>query len=291
MDQNIFQQLQTAYSLENLNQISRHILDLYRNKNFMALQNLLSNSEALAKPPISGRQLFSKLMMLYHPDKFSFYQSELFRLKELQDHYQWQNLLPIISVLKTIKQTPKGNLSSPGFVAKYEWENQEEHNLHDGDQEEDYGFNDFTASYEDLSFYAAFKRQQYGERNVEMPTFLLEDIDELEMSSLNIEDLDGVQYCGQLVKLDLSCNNIYDLAELGNLRMLQELYLSDNQISWVDPLENLQGLRILDLSGNSINDIQILVNLENLEYLDLTGNPVPEIQINQLKEKNIIVII
>jgi len=117
----------------------------------------------------------------------------------------------------------------------------------------------------------------------------LEDLDEIELSESEIDDLDGVEYCIHMVSLDLSFNRIYDLLPLAGLSCLQELNLSNNQIEYIDDISNLQQLKSIDLSYNSISDILPLLEIETLEYADLTGNNVSSLQIDELREMGVTV--
>jgi len=81
----------------------------------------------------------------------------------------------------------------------------------------------------------------------------------------------------ELERLDLSCNEIEDLSGLCGLNSLRELDLHDNKISNVNCLETLRGLRVLDLSGNYIRDLDSMEGLRRtgaIRSLCLLGNPI-----------------
>ena len=126
--------------------------------------------------------------------------------------------------------------------------------------------------------------RQYGDTDTTFPTYYLEDLDEIELSESEIDDLDGVEYCIHMVSMDLSFNLIYDLSPLACLASLQELNLSNNQIEYIDDISNLQQLKSIDLSNNSITDILPLLEIEVLEYADLSGNKIPLEQIKGLRD-------
>jgi Leucine-rich repeat (LRR) protein len=134
------------------------------------------------------------------------------------------------------------------------------------------------------NFYNAIKIRQYGHTNIEFPRNYLEDIDEFELSSSDINDLDGVQFCIHAKIMDLSDNKINDLSPLIGLSLLEDLNVSDNQIANLDVLSNLVNLKRLYLSNNYFDDISPLLELDKLEYVDLTGNEISLYQINQLKD-------
>jgi len=134
------------------------------------------------------------------------------------------------------------------------------------------------------SFYEAMQIRQYGDIDTTFPTYYLEDMDEIELSESEIDDLDGVEYCIHTISLDLSFNRIYDLSPLASLGSLQELNLSNNQIEYIDDISNLQQLKSIDLSNNSIGDILPLLEIETLEYADLSGNRISPDQIKVLRD-------
>jgi hypothetical protein len=139
-------------------------------------------------------------------------------------------------------------------------------------------------------FLAAVKRKIYGNMEIDLPVYLLEDLEEIEMAEYEIGSLDGIRFCKYAVVMDLSGNHINDLSEIGECRLLKELYLSHNQISIIDALINMADLRQLDLSYNQVDDLTPLLRLQKLEYVNLLGNPVPGEQIEQLKKRGILVI-
>ena len=142
---------------------------------------------------------------------------------------------------------------------------------------------------EGYSFYEAMQIRQYGDMDTTFPTYYLEDLDEIELSESEIDDLDGVEYCIHTVSMDLSFNLIYDLSPLASLVYLQELNLSNNQIEYIDDISNLQQLKSIDLSNNSITDILPLLEIEVLEYADLSGNKIPPEQIKGLRDTGVTV--
>ena len=139
------------------------------------------------------------------------------------------------------------------------------------------------------SFYEAMQIRQYGDTDTTFPTYYLEDLDEIELSESEIDNLDGVEYCIHSVSMDLSSNLIYDLSPLASLVCLQELNLSNNQIEYIDDISNLQQLKSIDLSNNSINDISPLMEIQVLEYVDLSGNKIPREQIKELRDTGVTV--
>ena len=75
--------LSDAYSLENLNKISVTLINLYKNQQYSILQKngeLINDFTAIEFSPEGNG--FSKLIMLYHPDKLAYYQNEIKRCVE-----------------------------------------------------------------------------------------------------------------------------------------------------------------------------------------------------------------
>lgn len=144
--------------------------------------------------------------------------------------------------------------------------------------------------YTGIDFIDAVKRKIYGTIDIDLPVYLLEDLDEIEMVEYDITHLTGIDWCKYAIHIDLSGNKIIEIRELATLKRLEELYLSNNKISYIEPLFNLDKLRVLDLSFNDISDISPLFYLPELEYVNLTGNPVSEEQIARLVQNDVIVI-
>ncbi len=103
----------------------------------------------------------------------------------------------------------------------------------------------------------------------------------LNLSSKNISDLTGIQYCKNINKLDISNNHIFNLEPLRTLTNLDGLYANQNEIFDISPLSKLTSLNELNLENQSINlsessSIGSKLTLIN-PLIDLNGNKV-EIQ-------------
>ena len=114
---------------------------------------------------------------------------------------------------------------------------------------------------------------------------------ELDLSSLNIEKLDGVEAARNLRVLNLSGNRIQDLSPISRLKKLQQLNLTGNQISDLSPLSENKSLTKLILRQNKITDISPIEKMINLDILDLSRNHIINIAsvstLNNLKELNL----
>jgi Leucine-rich repeat (LRR) protein len=277
----LYDDLIHAYRDENLNHITGKLIILYKHKNYPKIREIANKvSNYIPIDEENDAKCFSKLIMLYHPDK-----GDQIR-KSIEEHYskndhenlkKHAHILVIDDLESTGNYTIDENIDyNPGYawdVEKYdgyEYEEDEE-NIH----EEDY----------ERSFYNLIKIREYGNVNIEFPTYYLEDFEEFEIAYSGLETLDGVEYCTHVKILDVSNNLISDIENLWELKHLEELYLANNQIGYIDSLSNLANLKILDLSGNQIDDISPLFNLEQLEYVNLIGNNISSEQIDLLRVK------
>ena len=113
-----------------------------------------------------------------------------------------------------------------------------------------------------------------------------DDITQAEMASLksldalksNINDLTGLEFAINLMKIELRGNRISDVSPLKNLTNLTKLRLGTNRkISDVSPLKNLTNLTFLDIDSNQISDVSPLKVLTNLTWLDLDDNRISDV--------------
>lgn len=282
-----------AYSAENLNKIAVVLLNLYKNQQFGSLQKIADIITDFVPVTIDENgKGFSKLMLLYHPDRGEFHRNEIEKLAEADNsdallNYshilkleRLEEISALIESFEDIDYSPvyAWDFDSEGFTVKSET----------GQKLKNETLN--TRKNKLVTFYEAIKIRQYGHTKISFPAYYLEDIDEFEMASSDINDLDGIQYCLHAVNVDLSDNFIDDLRHLENLGLIEMLNLSDNRIADIDSLEYLTNLRELNLSNNRIQDISPLFSLENLEFVDLTGNRIPPASLRKLTEKGINVV-
>ncbi len=285
-------ELLEAYSINNLNRISLILITLFRDRQYSILQKISEIISEYVDIKISNSgKGFSGLMMLYHPDRAIFHINEINRLT-LQDDFEALLSYSHILKLERIEEIANSleSYEDIDYSPVYEWDFETEgfHIVYDIHPKKVIRTRT-TTKLTGYTFYDAIKIREYGDTEFEFPPYYLEDIEEFELSSSDITDLDGIQFCIHATSIDLSNNRITDLAPLFNLNNLEELDLSDNEIGYIDVLGNLRNLKSVLLSNNYIDDISPLFDLEKLEYTDLSGNKIDIDQINRLIEKGICV--
>jgi Leucine-rich repeat (LRR) protein len=281
-----------SYSAENLNKIAVVLLNFYKNQQFASLQKIAEIISDFVQVEIDKNgKGFSKLMLLYHPDRGEFHRNEIQKLAATENFDGLLNYTHILKLerLEEISATLE-SLEDIDYSPVYAWDFDEDSftvKSDSGKKQKPGNLN--NRKNKPVTFYEAVKIRQYGHTKISFPVYYLEDIDEFEMASSDINDLDGIQYCIHAVNVDLSDNFIDDLRNLENLGLIEMLNLSDNRIENIDPLEYLINLRELNLANNKVTDISPLFSLENLEFVNLTGNPVQPLQIRKLRNQGITV--
>lgn len=284
-------ELLEAYSEANLNKISRNLIRLYKEKEFEKL-NIISGMlsewvEIVIEPDGKG---FSKIISLYHPDRGEYFRGLIIESTRQNDHSTLEKFRHIF-VIQNIEEI-SANIESYediDYEPEYVWDLKDSGFSYFQDKKKKHRNKVQKSKSEGYSFYEAMQIRQYGDTDTNFPTYYLEDMDEVELSESEIDDLDGVEYCMHTISMDLSGNSITDLSPLASLERLQELNLSNNQIGYIDALGNLWQLKSIDLSNNSIDDISPLLEIETLEYANLTGNKVVLSQIQELRDLGVTV--
>lgn len=287
----LYDRLKEAYQDRNLNKITGKIIELYKNKDFSQIREITNRiSKFVLIDEEKDAKCFSRLIMLYHPDRGESIRNSLDDLFERGDVHglnQYSHILYLDYLKQIVVAVPID--TDIDYSPEYRWDDIEESRFSVIDPNADES-DTYTQSIEfEKTFYNAVKLRMYGDLEMDFPTYYLEDFEEIELSSCDIEFLDGIEYCKHVVIMDLSDNSITDITDLCNLRRIEELYLSDNQLEIIDSISNLQNLKSLDLSANSIEDISPLFNLEKLEFVNIIGNDVPLAQIDELRNKGVMV--
>jgi hypothetical protein len=280
------ERLLAAWSEANLNKITRNLIRLYKEKEFEKL-NIISGmlSEWVEIVIEAEGKGFAKIISLYHPDRGDYYRG-LINLAAMQGDALTLARFEHIFVIQDIEEIAANieSFEDIDYHPEYEWDVKDTGFSYFQDKKKKPRNGKRKARLDGYSFYEAMQIRQYGDIETTFPTYYLEDMDEVELSESEIDDLDGVEYCIHTISLDLSFNRIYDLSPLVGLGSLQELNLSNNRIEYIDEISNLQQLKSIDLSNNSIGDILPLLEIETLEYADLTGNKISPDQIKVLRD-------
>ena len=286
------QMLLEAYTLKNLNNISLTLINLYKARNYATLQKISEIISDFVTVTIKDDgKGFSKLIMLYHPDRAGYHIKEINRLvaeNNIDRLLEYSHILKLERIDEIAVSLR--SYEDIDYSPVYDWDIETEGFTIISDNEPveivKAKTNTELIGY---AFYDAIKIREYGHINIEYPSIYLEDIDEFELSSSDINDLDGVQFCINAKTIDVSNNRISDLTPLFGLTNLEELNLSDNQIGYIDGIGNLVNMKSILLSNNYIEDISPLFELKMLEYADLTENKLDIKQINKLIESGVVV--
>jgi hypothetical protein len=288
----LHQKLKEAYTADNLNKISLTLINLYKNQQFLILQKIVETINDFTNVEITPEgKGFSKLMMLYHPDRALYHIAEINKLAEKND---FDGLLEYSHILRLERieeiASSLNSFEDIDYSPVYDWDVDTEGFIiiNDNRQTETKKTKTNTKLI-GYSFYDAVKIREFGHTDIEFSPYYLEDIEEFELSFSDINDLDGIEYCIHARSIDVSNNRIIDLTPLAGLTNLRELNLSGNQIGYIDVLSNLVSLISIQLSDNCLEDVSPLFGLEKLEYADLSGNKIDVEQINKLKELGITV--
>jgi hypothetical protein len=287
--------LKAAYTNINLNKITVTLIQLYQSEQWGTLRRIVEMINESVDMNIDPEgKFFSRLMMLYHPDRGNFHRNEIDKLAAEQNYnglLGYSHIL-LLGRIEEIAATLT-SFEDIDYSPVYDWDI----NL-DGftivntrETEEQTAKKQAVRNQKGCTFYDAIKMRMYGKTSIGFSPHYLEDMDEFELSQSGINDLEGIQYCIHAVTMDLSDNAINDISLLWGLTQIRELNLSDNKIEEIEPLVNLTRLRSLNLSNNPVKDISDLLILSQLEYIDLTGNKISAGQIKKLEESGITVII
>lgn len=90
----------------------------------------------------------------------------------------------------------------------------------------------------------------------------------LDISYIDVESLEGLQYCKNLTSIAANYNRIGDISPLSGLSNLTELSLEHNNISDISILRELN-LTYLSLGGNPIENLEVVSELTQLNHLCL----------------------
>lgn len=288
-------QIVEAYSAANLNRISVTLIGLYKEGNNGTLKEIAAMINETSGLKIENdSRLFSRLMMLYHPDRGQYHRDEIEKLAFAGDYDGLLEYSHILLLGRLEEIASRLSMTEDiDYSPVYEWDfNTEGFRIVDLNNPVEYeNKTTIKNGHKCFTFYEAFQMRMIGTTSVDFPPYYFEDIEEIEMSQSGIDDLQGVQYCIHAKELDLSGNSISDISLLWGLSSLEKVDLSDNRISVIDTLSNLQNVNTLNLSYNPLNDISALLQLSNLEYIELTATKVNRAGIMALEELGITVVL
>jgi Leucine-rich repeat (LRR) protein len=280
-----------AYSVNNLNTISLTLINLFKTQQYKALQKISDIISDYVDISIGNDgKGFNRLMMLYHPDRAVYHVTEI---NKLAAENNFDGLMKYRHILKLgrIGEIESGPATYEDFDYSpvYDWDmsdlEEEGFRIFDVNEPDD---EDLDSPSEPGCTFIEAVRIRHFDQNGDL-LFFIQEIEELEMSSYGIDDLEGIQYCKNARSIDLSNNKISDLLPLTVLKELEDLDLSDNEIGYIDDIVNLKGLRSIMLSNNYIQDISPLFELDLLEYADLAGNNIDSDQLQTLIELGVTV--
>ena len=286
----LYHKLKDAYTPENLGLISGRIIDMFRDHKYDALravQKVVNEYTPCVEEKIS--KVFSRLIMLYHPDRLG---QSLAKLEEAFKGGDFEELYSMSHIL-TVQNLEPGHvmvssiLSDEDLAEEFGWDEAADgYSYFMAGEEEERDLNE-EGDFAGPSFLTALKRRVYGNLNVDFPMYLLEDLEEIEMADHELEYLDGIDACRYARAVDLSNNNLTDISDLGHLHQVERLYLSNNHVGLIDALSNLRVLQVLDISFNDVDDLSPLFELSHLSYLNVMGNRVPSWQLEKLQLKGV----
>ena len=174
-----------AYTAENLGLVSGRIIELFREKKYDALraiQKVVNEHTPCQEEKIN--KVFSRLIMLYHPDRLSQNREELekaFREGDFEALYAMshiltvQNLEPDHAVLSSV-------ITEEDLAEEFGWDQGADGYSYFMAGEEFEQEEDLSPGMERRTFLSVLKRRVYGNLNVDFPMYLLEDLEEIEGS-------------------------------------------------------------------------------------------------------------
>jgi len=289
----LYSKLKDAYNTDNLGLVSGRIIEMFRDKKYDALramQKVVNEYTPCNEEKVN--KIFSRLIMLYHPDRL---RQNLELLEKAYKADDFESLYSMSHIL-TVQNLEPGHvalssvLTEEDLAEEFGWDDDADGFSYFMAEEEPEQDEYEYSGVERRSFLSVLKRRVYGNLNVDFPMYLLEDLEEIEMADYELEDLDGISACHYARAVDLSNNNLTDISELGELRQVERLYISNNQIGLIDVLNMLSVLQVLDISFNDVDDISPLFELNYLSYLNVMGNRIPAWQLEKLQLKGVSIV-
>ncbi|MEI6764574.1 MAG: leucine-rich repeat protein [Bacteroidota bacterium] len=118
----------------------------------------------------------------------------------------------------------------------------------------------------------------WGAKEPEVIKPLFEKIEDLNIASNTIYELEPLRYFGGLKSLDISENTVNTIEPLNRLTMLQRLDAANIGVQNIDSLKPMTNLKYINLTGNTLASIKVLFAFMNLEEIKVTGNRITDIR-------------
>jgi internalin A len=129
-----------------------------------------------------------------------------------------------------------------------------------------------------------FIRQAINQHEGDISPESLENLVKLDISTLLIQDLTGIESCKNLTELNIENNEIVDISPLSSLKKLEVLNLSLNPISDLSPITGCPVLNNLTINDVSVPDFSLLSELVSLRILELKQFDFDVLNIKRLKD-------
>lgn len=187
----LYERLKNAYSDNNLNSITSKIIFLHKENRNSLLQKIyneiyyIDNNEIISK-----NKCFTKLIGLYHPDRGNSMRERIEIYYKEQNKEMLEKLTHIFMFDNVDFDDFEIVEESIDFEENYYWDNDYENDfVYENDlNEEDYFYEgDF-----ERSFFNVVKKKIYGNLQIDMPTYYLEDFEIFELENSEIENLTQV---------------------------------------------------------------------------------------------------
>merc|ERR1711959_672883 len=107
-----------------------------------------------------------------------------------------------------------------------------------------------------------------------MPPLAMPTLKKVTLAKNEIATCEAFAGHGAIEELDLSSNQLENFAGIGKMPSLKTLNLSKNKISSLEGMVELPELKTLDLSGNELEDLAGPFGAEapNIEHINVSGN-------------------
>ena len=224
----LYFELKNIYTEGNLNKITRKIITAYRNKEFDYIRHLSQKLGKLVQiDDTNFSRTFSKLIMLYHPDKLKYYKNEIENYYHKGEETELNQFSHIFITLENLNYIPNRKTIDE---------------IQNSTRSEDFGYdvdledfdnivdlNDFEQEYfyEGLNFdfLSALKTREFGNLDFDIQSYHLYSlVGDLNFRNCKIDDLRGIENCINISSLDFSNNEIVDITNLGFLKVMSKVF-------------------------------------------------------------------